>query len=65
MAAGKTASATIATTYGCFWLSFAVILIPGFGVQDAYPSLAEYNHGMGCFMLVSTQSTSYTLVWGK
>ncbi|OAL48730.1 hypothetical protein IQ07DRAFT_513163 [Pyrenochaeta sp. DS3sAY3a] len=51
MAAGKTASATIAATYGCFWLSFAVILIPGFGVQDAYPSLAEYNHGMGCFML--------------
>lgn len=54
MAAGKTISATIATTYGCFWISFSIILIPAFGIQDAYENVAEYNHGMGCFMLVST-----------
>ena len=53
MAAGNTVSATIASAYGCFWMSFAVILIPGFRVADAYTSVAEYNHANGFFMLVS------------
>jgi succinate-acetate transporter protein len=51
MAVGNTVSATIAVSYGCFWMSFAVILIPAFGVEAAYSNPAEYNHGMGFFLL--------------
>jgi uncharacterized protein len=54
MAAGNTVSATISSTYGCFWLSFAIILIPGFHVRDAYSTQEEYNHAIGLFMMVSS-----------
>ncbi|KAL2214653.1 hypothetical protein CC79DRAFT_1328545 [Sarocladium strictum] len=51
MAAGNTVSATIASAYGCFWMSFAVILIPGFGVAEAYSNPAHYSQANGFFML--------------
>ncbi|KAI9157937.1 hypothetical protein HJFPF1_05922 [Paramyrothecium foliicola] len=51
MAVGNTVGATIAASYGCFWISFAIILIPGFGIEAAYPNPAEFNHGLGFFML--------------
>ncbi|KAH8179851.1 hypothetical protein LIA77_01370 [Sarocladium implicatum] len=51
MASGKTVSATISSAYGCFWMSFAVILIPGFGVREAYNNDADYYKANGFFML--------------
>lgn len=53
MASGKTVSATISSAYGCFWMSFAVILIPGFGVREAYDNDGDYYNANGFFMLVS------------
>lgn len=57
MAAGNTVSATIASAYGCFWLSFAVILIPGFQVAEAYTNPAHYTQANGFFMLVRPHPT--------
>ncbi|RGP77975.1 ammonia transport outward 2 [Fusarium longipes] len=51
IANGNTVSATIACSYGCFWISFAISLIPGFNVRDAYPSDADYNHANGLFLM--------------
>jgi uncharacterized protein len=44
MAVGNTFGATALSSYGGFWLSFAIILTPGgFGIQDAL-ELSETNH---------------------
>ncbi|KAF5022997.1 hypothetical protein F66182_4955 [Fusarium sp. NRRL 66182] len=51
IANGNTASATIAASYGCFWISFAISLIPAFHVRDAYPSIEDYNHANGLFLM--------------
>ncbi|CVK87797.1 related to ATO2-Integral membrane protein, involved in ammonia production [Fusarium mangiferae] len=51
IANGNTVSATIACSYGCFWISFAISMIPSFNVRDAYPSLADYNHANGLFLM--------------
>jgi succinate-acetate transporter protein len=64
MAVGNTVSATIATSYGCFWISFAIILIPGFGIAEAYPTAAEFNHGLGFFMLVQLHNHRLVLNLG-
>ncbi|KAM0203192.1 hypothetical protein ACHAQI_010598 [Fusarium lateritium] len=51
IANGNTVSATIAASYGCFWISFAISLIPGFHIRDAYPSVEDYNHANGLFLM--------------
>ncbi|WZH45305.1 GPR1/FUN34/yaaH family-domain-containing protein [Fusarium acuminatum] len=51
IANGNTVSATIACSYGCFWISYAISLIPSFHVRDAYPSVADYNHANGLFLM--------------
>ncbi|KAF2153675.1 hypothetical protein K461DRAFT_276710 [Myriangium duriaei CBS 260.36] len=51
MASGNTVAATISASYGCFWLSFAIMLIPGFGISQAYPTTAELNHAIGFFII--------------
>lgn len=56
MANGNTVSATIASSYGCFWMSFAIILLPSFQIADAYSSVEEFNHAVGLFMVVSAVS---------
>lgn len=52
MAIGNTFGATALASYGAFWVSYAIILIPGFGVSEAYPNPAELSHAMGFFMMV-------------
>lgn len=52
IANGNTVSATIACSYGCFWISYAISLIPSFHVRDAYPSDGDYNHANGLFLMV-------------
>lgn len=53
MAVGNTFGATVLSSYGCFWLGFAVILDPRYQISDAYPDKAELNHGIGFMLLVS------------
>lgn len=36
MAVGNTFGATALSSYGGFWISFAIIFTPGFGVTAAY-----------------------------
>ena len=52
MAIGNTFGATALASYGGFWVSYSIILTPSFGVADAYATVAEYNHAMGCFLMV-------------
>ncbi|CAI2173014.1 17925_t:CDS:2 [Funneliformis geosporum] len=40
---GNTFGATAFSSYGGFWLSFAAIFIPAFGIKDAYKAAAEEN----------------------
>ncbi|CAG7923641.1 unnamed protein product [Penicillium olsonii] len=51
MAIGNTFGATALASYGAFWVSYAIILIPGSGVSAAYPETADFNHAMGFFMM--------------
>ncbi|OMJ25923.1 Ammonia transport outward protein 2 [Smittium culicis] len=50
---GVTFGATAFTSYGAFWMSFAAILIPGFGVGAAWAtnSRATAPNSLGIFLL--------------
>ncbi|KAF8626330.1 hypothetical protein AX15_004991 [Amanita polypyramis BW_CC] len=48
---GNTFGATTFTSYGAFWIAFAIILIPGSGARSSYPTLAEYNNALGVFLV--------------
>ncbi|OAE24672.1 hypothetical protein AXG93_2632s1150 [Marchantia polymorpha subsp. ruderalis] len=51
---GNTFGATAFSSYGAFWLSFAVIQIPAFGVRAAFvasESLVDYNEALGLWLL--------------
>lgn len=52
MAIGNTFGATALGSYGAFWLSYFVMVMPSFGVSESYASTAEYNHAMGFFLMV-------------
>jgi len=43
-ATGNTFGGTALSSYGGFWLSYAVILTPGFNVVGAYSTLATKGH---------------------
>ncbi len=50
--AGNTFGATAFTSYGAFWLSFAVIFIPGFGILAAITkNMATFHAVIGLFLL--------------
>lgn len=50
--AGNTFAATVFGTYGSFWLSYAAILIPWFGVGDAFVgSESDLGSALGIFLL--------------
>jgi len=51
-ATGNTFGATAFTSYGGFWLSFAALFIPGFGVGDAYSKspAGEFHSAIGIFL---------------
>lgn len=56
MAVGNTFGATALSSYGGFWLSFAIILTPGgFSIEDIYveeQSEAAYYDAFGYFLMV-------------
>lgn len=44
MAVGNTFGATALSSYGGFWISFAIIFTPGgFGIQAAYTTGTEFQ----------------------
>ena len=52
---GNTFGVVAFTSYGGFWISFAVILIPAFGIADVYtaadPSGVEFLNALGHYLL--------------
>mgnify|MGYP001598423624 CR=1 FL=1 len=51
MAVGNTFGATALSSYGGFWLSFAIILTPGgFAIGDAYKDKDDFNHAIGFYL---------------
>ncbi|KAI0107320.1 GPR1/FUN34/yaaH family-domain-containing protein [Hypoxylon sp. NC0597] len=49
MAVGNTFGATALSSYGGFWISYAIVLTPGFAVLDEYSKL-EQNSVLGFFL---------------
>jgi succinate-acetate transporter protein len=52
MAVGNTFGATALSSYGGFWIAFAIILTPGFGVGEGYAeaSVNAENYALGYFL---------------
>jgi len=52
MAVGNTFGATALSSYGGFWLSFAIVLTPGgFDIAGAYTSMVDFNNAFGYFLI--------------
>ena len=60
MAVGNTFGATALSSYGGFWLSFAIILTPGgFQIEEIYDSTegqgaAAFRNAFGYYLMVMT-----------
>jgi succinate-acetate transporter protein len=51
MAVGNTFGATALSSYGGFWISFAIILTPGgFAIGEAYEDGDDFNHAIGFYL---------------
>lgn len=51
MAVGNTFGATALSSYGGFWISFAIILTPGgFAIGEAYTDKDDFNHAIGFYL---------------
>ncbi|CAG8489307.1 1116_t:CDS:2 [Dentiscutata erythropus] len=51
---GNTFGATAFSSYGGFWLSFACIIIPGFGVPGSFANIEAFEHAVGIYLLAWT-----------
>jgi len=62
-AAGNTFGATAFTSYGAFWLAYSAILIPWFGVIDAYETAPAHTKNidpaLGIFLLAWAMFTFF------
>jgi succinate-acetate transporter protein len=58
MAVGNTFGATALSSYGGFWLSFAIVLTPGGSqIVDAYTTADQsFNYAFGFFSLAGSSS---------
>ncbi|KAF4619878.1 hypothetical protein D9613_004740 [Agrocybe pediades] len=48
---GDVFGATAFSSYGCFWMSYATILIPASGIQAAYSDQQEFNNAVGIYLI--------------
>jgi succinate-acetate transporter protein len=48
---GNTFGATMFCSFGAFWMAFAVILMPAFGIEAAYPKAADLHTALAFFLL--------------
>jgi succinate-acetate transporter protein len=53
-ATGNTFGALAFTSYGAFWISFAVIFIPFFNVAAAYTDPTEFTDALGHYLICSS-----------
>jgi uncharacterized protein len=60
--AGNTFGATAFTTYGAFWLSYAVVSIPGFGIASTLVATGTLHQALGLYLLAWTIITAILLV---
>lgn len=61
MAIGNTFGATALSSYGGFWISIAIILIPGgFDIVDSYADSEEFQHAFALFLFVSRLTSPLT-----
>jgi len=52
-ACGNTFGATAFSSYGAFWIAYALIFVPGTGVLDAYSAVPnEIDDAVGVFLMV-------------
>ncbi|KAK6204357.1 GPR1/FUN34/yaaH family-domain-containing protein [Scheffersomyces amazonensis] len=51
MVVGNTFGATALTSYGAFWLSYAAIEIPSFGIVAAYEGTEQLENALGFYLL--------------
>jgi len=47
---GNTFAATAFSSYGAFWLSFALLYIPGSGIAEAYTDPTEFASAVGIYL---------------
>jgi uncharacterized protein len=59
---GNTFGATAFSSYGGFWLSFAAIFIPGFGIADALVKAGALHQALGLYLLGWTIFTAMMLI---
>jgi succinate-acetate transporter protein len=50
---GNTFGATAFSSYGAFWISYALIFIPGTGILTAYETVATETHNAVAFFLLA------------
>jgi len=55
---GNVFGATAFASYGCFWMSYSAILIPGTGVLAAYSDPQELSNAIGLFLIVWSMFTA-------
>ncbi|PPQ92759.1 hypothetical protein CVT25_003868 [Psilocybe cyanescens] len=48
---GNVFGATAFASYGCFWMSYALIFIPGSGILSAYSSPQELGNAIGIYLI--------------
>lgn len=64
MAVGNTFGATALSSYGGFWIAFAIILTPGgFEIEDNLLKLGEFYDSMGLFLMVSRVRPAAETPW--
>jgi succinate-acetate transporter protein len=51
MAVGNTFGATALSSYGGFWLSFAIVLTPGFSIEVPLAAKDEFHNSFGLFLM--------------
>ncbi|TFK35114.1 FUN34 transmembrane protein [Crucibulum laeve] len=49
---GNVFGATFFSLYGAFWMSYALILIPVFGIATSYNNGNEFNNAFGLYLMV-------------
>jgi uncharacterized protein len=54
MAVGNTFGATALSSYGGFWISFAIIETSGFGIVSAYKSTEQLYVSLAFYLIVSS-----------
>ncbi|KAF8634760.1 hypothetical protein AX15_000723 [Amanita polypyramis BW_CC] len=60
---GNAFAGTAFSSYGAFWISYAIILIPGFGVVDAYGNnLQEFRDAIGVYLITWFMITFFFFV---